>query len=393
MAHYELGDWAGAEAAFGRVLDLEPDRWAAWMYRGMARRERGAVEEAVGDFNRAVELAPKDARGWSARGDARARLDRGKEAAADFARAVELAASNVNSQRALALLRLAGDDGKGYRTTCADLLDRFGGATDPAVACAAARTCCLGPDAGVDAARVVHLAEGAVKADEKDANYRAALGVALFRKGDFDAAVQRLQEARQLAGADVPAATDLFLAMALQRVGKADDAARTLQQAARRQIREPDPAKGGAFLGRPHRASGVAAGGGGAYQGATAVSGWRVAEGLDRLGGPGAGDGRTAPRTRSRSVGVVQSPKFRRPRAVMGLHDQRRRRNRVRPLSAAHLPANLDRAVVGRTKVETRNTTICQDDRGASNAFGDVTWGGPGSRSALPPRPGWTANR
>ncbi len=51
-------DWAGAEAAFQRSLELEPGRAGTHLWRAILLEVTGHAEEAVAEARRAVELAP-----------------------------------------------------------------------------------------------------------------------------------------------------------------------------------------------------------------------------------------------------------------------------------------------------------------------------------------------
>jgi tetratricopeptide (TPR) repeat protein len=101
-----------------------------------------------------------------------------------------------------------------YRRVCAELLHDYGQTAKAGTADAVAFLCVLRPQAAKDPALVVELALKAVNSDPDNAGYRFTLGAALYRAGDFDAAVRELNLAveKDREGGSVQA--KLFLAMA-----------------------------------------------------------------------------------------------------------------------------------------------------------------------------------
>src|SRR5205085_12378779 len=128
----------------------------------------------------------------------------------------------------LALLRLSTGRTKEYRLLCATLLERFGEANDPDRWVVA--ICNLAPDAVADLARPVQIAEKMLARDPHNADLVGILGAALYRKGDLEAAVPRL-EASIRAASGVGVHCTLFLAMAYHRLGRAAEARQLLQEA------------------------------------------------------------------------------------------------------------------------------------------------------------------
>jgi len=76
-------NWAEAEVAWGKVLELDPKNAAAYSNRGNTRTSMGKCTEAVADFNRAIELAPAEPDPNLGRGVAR-------ECLGQFAEAIEV---------------------------------------------------------------------------------------------------------------------------------------------------------------------------------------------------------------------------------------------------------------------------------------------------------------
>jgi Flp pilus assembly protein TadD len=128
-------------------------------------------------------------------------------------------------------LRLAIGDGDGYRHSCTRLLQHFGKTDNPTDANGLASACVLAPDAVTDLLVPVQLAEKAVNSSPKSSTYLTTLGAAHYRAGQYDRAIQRLNEAVQAQGQGGTAWDWLFLAMAHQRLGHADEAKQWLGKA------------------------------------------------------------------------------------------------------------------------------------------------------------------
>lgn len=79
--------WAEAEKAWTKVLELDSGNAAAYSNRGNTRTSMGKCVEAVSDFNKAIELAPKEPDPNLGRGVARECLGQFKEALDDYAEA------------------------------------------------------------------------------------------------------------------------------------------------------------------------------------------------------------------------------------------------------------------------------------------------------------------
>jgi hypothetical protein len=123
-----------------------------------------------------------------------------------------------------------------YRRDCAALLDHLGGTDQPALG-EVAGTCLLGPEAVADYTGLIRALERAVAADPGACTYRHLLGGILYRAGQWQAAVGQLNEISQTRKhtKDGGSVDDwLFLAMAHQRLGHADEAQKWLDKAVKR---------------------------------------------------------------------------------------------------------------------------------------------------------------
>jgi Flp pilus assembly protein TadD len=201
------------------------------------RREAGECEQqrqwfaAAFHLTRWLDLAPTDNSLYVRRGRAYDELGEWPKAAVDYAKATELGVLDKSVWRQHVWLRLAIGDGDGYRQSCTRLLQQFGKTENPNEANSLAWTCVLAPNAVADPTLAVQLAEKAVKSSPKTSAYLNTLGAAHYRAGQYDRAIQRLNEAMQAQGQGGTVEDWLFLALAHQKLGHADEAKQWLDKA------------------------------------------------------------------------------------------------------------------------------------------------------------------
>jgi tetratricopeptide (TPR) repeat protein len=192
-------------------------------------------DDAHAAFTRALRLRPDHDSLWFERGELYASLGLWDLAAADYARGIELHEPPViYPESRHALLRLYQGDADGYRQACRRMHERFRGTTQIAYALELVRTSVLGPDSDTAPARLVEVAEVALK--EQPGNWYPlyVLGTAHYRAGQAEPAVRRLKES--LAGYPAWNARALnfpVLAMAHHRLGQVAEARQALEEAAR----------------------------------------------------------------------------------------------------------------------------------------------------------------
>jgi serine/threonine-protein kinase len=184
---------------------------------------------------RVANLHPKDAQLWLASVNYHAARRQWAKVATALAKVVELDPSDHFNWYCLAPVYLELGDKEGYRHVCREMLDRFGKSDQPEIAERTAKTCLLTPDAGVDRAHVLKLADGAVAA-KTNPNLRwfqLARGMADYREGEFAKAVDGLRQilspGREVAYLDSMAY--LFLAMSQQRLGRVEEARESMSKA------------------------------------------------------------------------------------------------------------------------------------------------------------------
>jgi eukaryotic-like serine/threonine-protein kinase len=174
--------------------------------------------------------SPETVKALSALGLAAARSRHWPEALQLFDRARALAPDKLPVWYPYLLLCLQCEDRPRYRRGCAELLRRFGQTDVPTAANSAAWLCALGPDAVADPALLVKLSEFAA-AKEPGWRHLNTLGAVLFRAGKHEQAVEQLQAAMKANPPGGMVMDWLFLAMANDRLGRADEARRWLRRA------------------------------------------------------------------------------------------------------------------------------------------------------------------
>ena len=149
-------------------------------------------------------------------------------AIANFSQAIELGSNDVwGVWYPLALLHLDTGRTKEYRAHCERLLARFGQSDDPDFHVVV--ICKLAPDAVADLSRPVQLAENLLARDPDNADLAGVLGDTLYRQGDLDAAVERLEASIRAAPGVGIHSRRLFLAMAYHRLGRTAEAKQLLR--------------------------------------------------------------------------------------------------------------------------------------------------------------------
>jgi WD40 repeat protein/tRNA A-37 threonylcarbamoyl transferase component Bud32 len=194
-----LGHPDQSEADYEKAIHANPDDGWSWLGRGLALKSRNKGEAALLDFARSEALEPTVPAAWGASGEILGGLKRWDEAARAFDRWSALGGEPVAVAWYFhAALRLYASDEPGYRRACQAMLQRFGATRDPFVSSLVAHAATLGPDSGVDAARVVELAEQAARANPRDGWSLYTLGAALRRAGRLDEAVAKLDLAARV---------------------------------------------------------------------------------------------------------------------------------------------------------------------------------------------------
>jgi hypothetical protein len=155
------------------------------------------------------------------------------QAAADFARGIEPARPDSEECLEHACLRLMVGDHAGYRAFVEQLRCRAGRVDDPFAAYVLARTAVVTAAQVVEPEQVIRWAEHALASRLNGWNLHT-LGVALYRAGRLEAAIQRLEESNRTDwGEQGRMQNRLVLAMAHHRLGHAAQARALLDEVAR----------------------------------------------------------------------------------------------------------------------------------------------------------------
>jgi eukaryotic-like serine/threonine-protein kinase len=167
------------------------------------------------------------------------RLSQWDKAAAQYAKADLLARPLRDDAFAYACLHLIRGDSEGYNRFCQGMIQRAGKTEDRFEAFVLARTCAMARKSPVDPARTVQWANQAV-AGNQGAWYFHALGLAQYRAGQFDQALQNFAKAN----VEAWAYRDLNwfgLALVHLRMGHPDEARQSLDKGIQWLERESPP--------------------------------------------------------------------------------------------------------------------------------------------------------
>jgi tetratricopeptide (TPR) repeat protein len=155
----EQGRHKEAESEYREAIRLKPDDAAMHGDLGRILNDQGRSKEAEAAFSEAIKLQPENEWYWVQRGWAYADLGQWEKASADFVKATECKQPSARAWYSRAMLGLRDGNRDGYRTICADMLQRFGKANDADSAYWVSWTCVLTPNAGAEPAQLVLLAE------------------------------------------------------------------------------------------------------------------------------------------------------------------------------------------------------------------------------------------
>ncbi len=193
-------------------------------------------------FDALVRRLPGESDLWLGRARSLALESRWGESAAAYARYGEDLPDNSETWLELACSRLLVGDLAGYRETLARLREQAGETPGGFSAFVLARTTCMVPQDQDLAEQAVHWGNHSL-IDNQDHWMVHALGLALFRAKDYDAARKRLQES--LAGSWQPAQNQLALALASYHAGDKQLARQWLDKARQRIDKKKALAAGG----------------------------------------------------------------------------------------------------------------------------------------------------
>jgi tetratricopeptide (TPR) repeat protein len=240
-----VGQWVGAAFHLNRLLTNDPADGGFRLRRGRANAYLRRPVRALSDYYSGILLSCAGSNSTAApyfRACSSAAFARRSyaEAAAAYSVAAYFQPLNVQLWHNLAYLRLQAGDTLGYRQACAAMLRLFGHAQDADTANTVAWTCVLAPDAVPDPAPIVELARAAVADQPANWAYLNTLGLALYRAGRFEEAVQQLDQSIKESGHGTWVDW-LFLALTHQRLNHPQEARRWWAKAREALDRALDP--------------------------------------------------------------------------------------------------------------------------------------------------------
>jgi tetratricopeptide (TPR) repeat protein len=239
----------GPDAA--RLAQEEADRAMAWLTKAVAAGFADAAllsQDADLDFLRDREdfhklLADVEAKAPPV-DKARYYILKSQwdQAAAEYAKADLVAPRLSDDTFAYACLFLIRGDSEGYNRFCRGMIQRAGQTKDPWEANVLARSCALARKSPVDPARAVQWANQAI-AREQPAWYFHSLGLAQYRAGQFDQALQSFTKAN-LKEWNYAELNWFGLALVHHRLGHPDEARQCLAKGVQWLQREGPPGPG-----------------------------------------------------------------------------------------------------------------------------------------------------
>jgi WD40 repeat protein/serine/threonine protein kinase len=233
LSSEELQDvWSSIRRTREDLFHFSPEEVTAWHRQTAEECERARHWNAsCWHLNQLIEKEPDNWLYLARRGHVLAELNRWKEASADYAQVTHLAPEEAEAWCLYALLRLREGDTAGYRSACSALVAAEEKHNACRVGYLSAWICTLSEDSGAKPERLATWAKRAVEHDSNDPDYLCTLGAALFRKGDFQAAKERISDALILQGRRPHIRENLWLSLIYSRLGKVEEARRQFDEA------------------------------------------------------------------------------------------------------------------------------------------------------------------
>ena len=226
----EIPPWDEAAEAFAQAIDLRKQKHEDDNLDDFCTL--GQWDEL---FNRVLKLRPDEPALWIGRAQSLALRGQWAEAKADYAKVIYDRPVNGDETTDFAYLLLVLGDTDGYQKFCHSLVERAGDSKDVDESFQLARACGAGKCDAVDPSRIVEWARlGAQSRPEPW--YPHVLGLAQFRAGQYEAAIENLKKSNALDWNvhqhQVPKAQNwLVLAMAHFRLGHGNEAQQSLATA------------------------------------------------------------------------------------------------------------------------------------------------------------------
>jgi WD40 repeat protein/tetratricopeptide (TPR) repeat protein len=221
----QLKKWDQVAADFVKAISLLPEGQSVNDQRSQICAELAQWDEAM---TKAVQLMPGGSDLWIAAGRHLARQSRWDQASAAYARADWTRKLGDDTFEYACLFLIRGDI-EGYRKFAEGLINRAGKTKDVFELFVLARIAGMSPPGVLDPARAIQWGKQAVDATRQVPWYIHALGLAYYRAGQFDLALQRFQES-QNGNWNYDGLSHFGRALAEYRLGHAGNAQESLAQ-------------------------------------------------------------------------------------------------------------------------------------------------------------------
>ena len=110
VAYKEKGDYDFAIGSYRRAIALKPDYAEAYNNRGEAYRSKGELDDAIVDYNMAIKLKPDYAEAYDNRGALYLGKDKFDRAIKDYTKAIELNSNNADVYNRRGVAHMKKDD-------------------------------------------------------------------------------------------------------------------------------------------------------------------------------------------------------------------------------------------------------------------------------------------
>jgi WD40 repeat protein/serine/threonine protein kinase/tetratricopeptide (TPR) repeat protein len=210
--------------------------------RGNLWKEQGELERAEEAYRDAIRQRPLNRSAWRALARLQLERDRPSEASATLRESVQRFPDDMLVWFDLARCLVATGDLAGWRRLNAELIRHFDGSRSAEIRLSVVWACVLAPQGTADPELPVRLAEVAIPEDvsnEGKSYHLKTLGVALFRAGRYQEAIDRLDASQRLSAVD-SSTREASLAMAHQRLGYRAEALHHLERLRRIQPGKDD---------------------------------------------------------------------------------------------------------------------------------------------------------
>jgi WD40 repeat protein/tetratricopeptide (TPR) repeat protein len=231
--------WKEAVGGYSQAIERNPQDAEAYFQRALARQLSGQLAEAIQDYTAAVRLQPDNGYWRLHLGMAYASFGQWDKAAAEYAKTDLLAGPLSEATFDYACLFLIRGDSEGYNRFCQCMIQRAAQTEDPYEEYILARICAMARKSPVDPARAVQWANQAVASKHNPWDFHA-LGLAQYRAGQFDQALQSFTKADDKAWA-LRELNWFGLALVHHRLGHPDEARQCLDKGIQWLEREGPP--------------------------------------------------------------------------------------------------------------------------------------------------------